>query len=311
MNTIFQTENNLQLPIVPGFREQVKPTWKSVFKSFEYSPISFEKANNLKTDLRSAISILNKYGISIEDKRILDVGCYLGIQAIAGVEHGASSAVGIDIPEYYVNQSTDGNVDASKVLTERRQQLLNLHTNLDQSKISFEDKSVFEMSYDSEFDLIFSWETFEHITNPEEALKRIYKALKPGGVSYNLYNPFFSISGGHSMCTLDFPFAHALLTDRDFQKYVEIHQPEGVPENYSQLCCNFFTKNLNRMTQRDLKTYIKKAGFKTLDFIGIPDLNLLKLVDTNTLEGIQTLYPTATLKDLLCGYVYFIIQKPC
>ena len=38
------------------------------------------------------------------------------------------------------------------------------------------------MDYENEFDIIFSWETFEHIMNPKEALVRIYKALKPGGI---------------------------------------------------------------------------------------------------------------------------------
>ena len=88
---------------------------------------------------------------------------------------------------------------------------------------------------------------FEHIMNPKEALARIYKALKPGGIVFSQYNPFFCISGGHSMCTLDFPFAHTLLTDEDFKKYVETIVPENAPPKYSELSYNFFTKNLNHL----------------------------------------------------------------
>ena len=29
------------------------------------------------------------------------------------------------------------------------------------------------------------------------------------------------MAGGHSMCTLDYPFAHVLLDNKDFKKYVD------------------------------------------------------------------------------------------
>ena len=85
--------------------------------------------------------ILSKYGISIKDKKIMDVGCYLGIQCFGAIELGANHAVGIDIPEYYVNQSTK-DVNASKILEERRDQIRNEHPHIDRSKISFFDTSV-------------------------------------------------------------------------------------------------------------------------------------------------------------------------
>jgi ubiquinone/menaquinone biosynthesis C-methylase UbiE len=165
------------------------------------------------------------------------------------------------------------------------------------------------MDFENEYDIIFSWETFEHIINPKESLKRIYKALKPGGVSFHNYNPFFCSSGGHSMCTLDYPFAHILLTNKDFKKYTTEVIPENPPEKYSELSYNFFTKNLNRMTQQDLKNHIKEAGFKTLDFITMPDFNVLNYLDNSVLTAAKKLYPNLTLNDLLCSNVYFLIQK--
>lgn len=305
----FVTSNGTTIPIIEGFRERIKPNWKSAFKPFEFSEMTLEKANKLKKDIQLASVFLGAHGVTIKDKDILDVGCYLGTQCIGAIEQGARSATGIDIPEYYVNQSTDPDVNASQVLSERRSQLINLHKDLDSSKIAFEDLSVFEMEYENQFDIIYSWETFEHITNPKEALIRIKKALKPGGVSFNLYNPFFCFSGGHSMCTLDFPFAHTLLSPDDFKSYVTQVKPSEVPENYVELCCNFFTKNLNRMTQTDLRNYIDEAGLTLLDFISVPELNLLNYIDNNLLTGVKRLYENATLNDLLCSYVYFIVKK--
>ena len=111
------------------------------------------------------------------------------------------------------------------------------------------------------------------------------------------------------MCTLDYPFAHVLLNNKDFKKYVENYKPSGVPENYAELSYDFYTKNLNRMTQKDLKNHIKEAGFKCIEFLNLPDMNLMKLIDNTILERAKLLYPNLTLKDLLSSYVYFIIKK--
>ena len=269
-----------------------------------------EKINKLKHDIRHANNLLSKCGITLENKKIMDVGCLRGMQCFGAMELGASEAVGIDIPEYYINQSLNGEVvNASKVLEEKRNKLREFHSHLDQSKISFKDVSVFEMDYKNEFDIIFSWETFEHIMNPKEALVRIYKALKPGGIVFSQYNPFFCISGGHSMCTLDFPFAHTLLTDEDFKRYVETIIPENCPPKYSELSYNFFTKNLNRMTQNDLTKYINDVGFELVNFMSMPDLSLLNVIDDSTLDSAKTIHPTLTLNDLLCSSVYFIGRK--
>ena len=305
----FKLQSGFEMPIVPGFREQVKSNWRKGFKTFEYQPIAADKVNNLKNDVKNASNILSKLDIPLQGKKIMDIGCYLGIQCFGAMELGAESAVGIDIPEYYINASSDKEINASQILTQRRDDIRKFHPHLDQSKISFEDTSVFEMDYENEFDIIFSWETFEHITNPEEALKRIHKALKPGGISFNAYNPFFCISGGHSMCTLDFPFAHALMTNEDFKKYIDTVPLDDRPENYSEMSYDFFTKGLNRMTMADLANYITDTGFETLSFLPIPDMNIMNILDPSVLEASKKLYPNIQLNDFLCSNIYFILKK--
>jgi 2-polyprenyl-3-methyl-5-hydroxy-6-metoxy-1,4-benzoquinol methylase len=306
----FELSNGYELPIVKGFREQIKSTWRNAYRDFEFDSIPIEKTHKLKHDIKNASLFLSKYDISLKDKKIMDAGCYLGIQCFGAMELGAKEAVGIDIPEYYVNQATNKDVNASKVLEQRRNEIRSQHPDLDQSKINFHDLSVFEMDFKDEFDIIFSWETFEHILNPKEALKRIYKALKPGGISFHVYNPFFCVSGGHSMCTLDYPFAHILMTNEDFKKYTQEIIPENPPKKYSELSYNFFTKNLNRMTQQDLRNYINETNFELLDFITMPDMNVLNYLDSSILNASKQLYPNLTLNDLMSGYVYFIIRKP-
>ena len=41
----------------------------------------------------------------------------------------------------------------------------------------------------------------------------------------------------------------------------------------------------------------------------MPDFKVLEYLDDSVLNAAQSLYPTLTLKDLLCSNVYFLIQK--
>ena len=66
----FKLSNGYELPIIDGWREQIKSNWRKAYKEFEYSPIPIEKINKLKHDIQMASYILSKYGISIKDKKI-------------------------------------------------------------------------------------------------------------------------------------------------------------------------------------------------------------------------------------------------
>ena len=100
-----------------------------------------------------------------------------------------------------------------------------------------------------------------------------------------------------------------MLTNEDFKKYVETVVPENPPSKYSELSYNFFTKNLNRMTQSNLTKYINDVGFELVNFMSTPDLNLLNVIDDSTLYSAKTIHPTLTLNDLLCSNVFFIGRK--
>ena len=41
------------------------------------------------------------------------------------------------------------------------------------------------------------------------------------GIVFNKYNPFFCQGGGHSLCSLDFPWGHVRLTPIEFDRYME------------------------------------------------------------------------------------------
>jgi tocopherol O-methyltransferase len=49
------------------------------------------------------------------------------------------------------------------------------------SNVTFLEKDLMEISYDNEFDAVFLYDVEPHLPNREKMLKKIFKALKPGG----------------------------------------------------------------------------------------------------------------------------------
>ena len=58
-----------------------------------------------------------------------------------------------------------------------------------------------------------------------------------------------------------------------------------------------------------LTKYINDVGFELVNFMSMPDLSLLNVIDDSTLDSAKTIHPTLTLNDLLCSSVYFIGRK--
>src|SRR4029079_979735 len=92
------------------------------------------------------------------------------------------------------------------------------------------------------FDVIVSFEVLEHAARPAATFAAIHRLLKPGGVGYHDYNPFFSLIGGHSLCTLDFAWGHARLDHDDFERYLREVRPDAVAQTL-----RFYDESLNRM----------------------------------------------------------------
>jgi hypothetical protein len=129
--------------------------------------------------------------------------------------------------------------------------------------------------------------------------------LKPGGIAIHEYNPFFGLNGGHSPCTLDFPWAHAALDAKDFERYCNELQPER-----KEKALSFYYNGLNRMTLFDMHQYSKKAGFTIDAFLPYTKEQQVYLMNRQTLQQVLKNYPTATISDLLTPRVLVVFKKP-
>jgi len=132
-----------------------------------------------------------------KDKKVLEIGCGIGIDGLEFVMAGADYT-GIDISE----KSLD--------LAKKYFELNNKKGNLiiaDAEKLSFADNS---------FDLVYSWGVLHHTPDIKQALKEVYRVLKPKGeICIMVYNR-------HSLVAIQLYLLYGLLKCRPFINFKEL-----------------------------------------------------------------------------------------
>jgi len=95
---------------------------------------------------------------------------------------------------------------------------------MDAQDLKFDDQS---------FDLIFSFDAFEHIANPEKALKEAHRVLRPGGYLYLYFGPLFPSSLGlHLYNRIKIPYCQFLFRPEDLNKYLSIKNRGSLDKSF-------------------------------------------------------------------------------
>jgi len=126
----------------------------------------------------------------------LELGCWDGMVSHT-LQRMGKSATGIDIRR----QGFDGRVRAGGV------RLLQM----DAAKLGFEDGS---------FDVVFSFDGFEHFPNPEGTFAEAVRVTKPGGYIYLEFGPVYtSPMGAHLYRQISIPYCQHLFTRDSLQRF--------------------------------------------------------------------------------------------
>ena len=260
--------------LIEGLRNKIKPGWEEMLKEKEYDSLPsneniLDQLNYVKQQIIELEKMMTIHSVQINNKMdILEVGAAHGAMTYQIASKNPKSIVGSDYSKYQINQINvkKGLKNINELEAEHAKKVRNkISSFFDKNSkniISFINDDICNSKIDSNSkDLILSWETLEHLSNPLNAFQEMFRILKPGGFAFHQYNPFFSFNGGHSLCTLDFMWGHARLSSKDFEKYIIKFRP-----NEYELAMEFYKENLNRMTIRKLNMYIKSSGFDYIMF---------------------------------------------
>ncbi len=295
-----------------GVRDHVNPGWHSMCDPTPATETlaqreSKARARGSLSDVRRFANLLRPYSGGLEDKTVLEIECYDGAHAFALAKAGTDRVVASDVSAYYVQQSiatTDADEQSDRLVRLRTQ--LAASFNASTNAVEFVQDDITASSLPSEmFDVICSWEVLEHVADPAATFSEMSRLLKPGGISIHDYNPFFCLSGGHSLCGLDFVWGHVRLNPEDFARYVRQFRPAE-----AEAAINFFEYNLNRMTLLMLRDLCTRAGLQELSIIPAPKQGHATLVTSTIMEQCRAVHPTVTLLDLITPRVVAIHRKP-
>ena len=128
-------------------------------------------------------------------RRFLELGCNDGMVCYH-LKLMGKTAVGIDInSKYFDKRATKMNVELLE---------------MDARQLEFEDES---------FDMIFSFDCFEHFPNPDKVLEESIRVLRKGGLIYILFSlPYMSPYGLHAFETISIPYCQFLFPLNQIRK---------------------------------------------------------------------------------------------
>jgi len=316
INGHFTNTHGEKLALVSGLRDQIKPNWRVMLEPGVSDPLPSadvmqRRLDSWRNKIKVASSFLDTFGLTVADKAVLEIGAYDGVTAYTLAAAGAASVTGIDIAAYYINQTVDEELNLETIakknreLEDKRNGFRRIVGEDAGKRVAFREDDICSSAILTEsVDVIFSWEVMEHVGAPAAAFSEMYRMLRPGGFVFHEYNPFFSINGGHSLCTLDFLWGHARLTAADFERYLDEVRPAE-----KGLALAFYHNNLNRMTLSDLQRYSVDAGFTPMSVLPWPKRKHLGLVTKDILKQCVDVYPQARLSDLISPVVWVLLQK--
>lgn len=172
-------------------------------------------------------AILNEKGIDIgPESAILDFGCGPGRHVYEYLDQGYRNIYGYDIRNH-VDLRDPADIEYFRFDPSERM-----------TEIPFPDAS---------FDFIYSYSVFEHVMEPELALRELYRVLKPGGVSLHNFpsrwrpiEPHIFVPFGGVFRSEVYFYFWALIGIRNgFQKGLSAHETTRRNHVYGQTGINY------------------------------------------------------------------------
>ncbi len=311
----FVDRHGVRHPLDHALRDRLKPGWQAMLDPAEADrQPSVRDLRSRATSAADTVREADQVVAAVTGKslagRILEIGCYDGAAAFQLARRDGIHVVASDFARYYVVQQrrrpSDNDLLRSQARLVALRERARVVASVASDKVQFVEDDISSSSLaPSTFDAIVSFEVLEHVASPRAAFESMARLLVPGGVAYHEYNPFFSVVGGHSLCTLDMPWGHARLEPGDFERYVAEIRPIEAEQ-----ALRFYRDNLNRMTLADLRSAVARADLELVALLPWSDRTLLPDLTPQIVSEVQRVYPTAATEDLLATFVSVVVRKP-
>jgi len=156
------------------------------------------------------------------------------------------------------------------------------------------------------FDLISSEAVLEHILDLPNAFLEMHRILKPGGLLFHSYDPYFHPGGGHALGILDRPWMHLELNESEYERFLIEKRPFEAKRAF-----HWYKHGLNKSyTQGEMINCLLNAGFKIIFWesnrINFP---AFETIDRDTLRNSYKNYPNISIDDLITSKHSFIAIK--
>ena len=311
----FKDSNGKEYELDPHIRNVLKPDWQEMLKPAKKRTFVTTPYQQFRWLLNAEASLF-EHKEHLVGKDILEVGCGYGNHSFLMAKYEGAKVHGIDVNDYTINQSPDMNdwnpkdfEYAQETIDKIRKEAGDKFPKSVTDKVTFETCKIEDYATPNPHDVIFSFDVLEHVLDMPLAFNKMANALKKGGIAYHEWNPFLSLTGGHSPCTLDFHYGHCRLSAKDFERYIRELRPEE-----EKVALNFYYKCLNRTTITEIKECAGNSGFEILEIDGThpyksAEKDVCGSLVQNILPDVTKLYPKAILEDVLWNSVHIILRK--
>ena len=176
----------------------------------------------------------------VSGKRVIDFGCGRGGMVQRCIEAGASSALGIELNQAYVDFAN------AKVASQW------------DGRAQFACQDIRKMEIEPA-DLIISVDTMEHVMSLPDTLAAVVNACKPGGELYIGFGPLWhSPYGHHRLMKSRMPWAHLPRNNRAFLDRL-VDEDGNSPETIQELGFNGAVPAEFRAALKDLPVEVISA----------------------------------------------------
>jgi SAM-dependent methyltransferase len=135
---------------------------------------------------------------------------------------------------------------------------------------NFETMDAGAMTFaDQSFDVAYTFDAFEHFSNPDAVIREAHRVLKPGGLLYASFGPLYnSPHGAHQFLSIDVPYCHMLFREEDCNAAAEKRGLRPLTKNLNYWSLRDFRGLFDRFTDRFETIYrFEKFNVSFVDLI--------------------------------------------